>query len=233
MLHRAILLTLVLICCLLLPPTCPAGLLAKSADLAVTRGQTDKYASTMANAFGYAKQQQQVPQLMEAVCQSINTGGDSARYATGNAIAQAIAQGGDSKAAVAEATATALCSGGSQAQAWSSAYAIALSKDQNGCLVLNEAKAMAQAKCGDGAADAVAEAEASSSVLGFCGLLEGFFPDTDISVAGGNSGSTSSGNNGIGSSGQGGWGGSQGSWGQGGGWGGQGGWNQGSNWGGK
>lgn len=168
-----------------------AGLLAKSADLAVKNGQTDRYASTLANAFGYAQQQQSVPQLTEAVCDSINTGGDAAKYASGTAIAQAIAQGGDSKAAVAEATATALCTGGSTAEAWSSAYAIALSQDKNGCLVLNEAKAMALSKCGNGAADAVAEAEASSSVLGFCGLLEGMFPDNELSFSGGNSGSTS------------------------------------------
>jgi len=173
-------------------PNVAPGLLAKSADLAVNRGQTDRYANTLADAFGYAQQQQQVPQLTNAVCESINTGGDSARYASGTAIAQAIAAGGDSKAAVAEATATALCSGGSMAQAWSSAYAVALAKDQNGCLVLNEAKALAQARCGDGAADSVADAEASSTVLGFCGLLEGFFPDTETSWSGGNSGSTSS-----------------------------------------
>lgn len=215
--------------CLFAAANVSAGLLAKSADVAVTRGQTDRFAGTLANAFGYAKQQQQVPQLTEAVCGAISTGGDSARYASGNAIATAIAQGGDSKAAVAEATATALCAGGSQAQAWSSAYAIALSKDQNGCLVLNEAKAMAQAKCGDGAADAIADAEASSTVLGFCGLLEGFFPDSELSFSGGNSGSTSTSNGGFGQGGQGNWGGSQGGWGQGGNWGGPSSQNQGSN----
>jgi hypothetical protein len=183
-------------CCLCTALLCwqcgAAGLLAKSADLAVTRGQTERYASTLANAFGYARQQQQVPQLTTAVSEAITSGGDSMRFASGTAIAQAIAQGGDSKAAVAEATATALCAGGSQAQAWSSAYAVALSQDRNGCLVLNEAKALAQAKCGDGAADAVADAEASSTVLGFCGLLEGLFPDTDVSFRGSNSGSTGS-----------------------------------------
>jgi hypothetical protein len=181
--------------------------------LAVKRGQTDRYAQTLAKSFGYAKQQQQVPQLTDAVIQAITTGGDAARYASGTAIATAIAQGGDSKAAVAEATATALCAGGSQAQAWSSAYAVALAQDKNGCLVLNEARAMAQAKCGEGAADAVADAEASSTVLGFCGLLEGIFPDTEMSWSGGNSGSTSTGNDwgregtwGQGSWGQNGWG---------------------------
>lgn len=187
-----------------LPLCCAAaGLLARSADLAVRNGQTDRYASTLADAFGYAQQQESVPQLTEAICDSIETGGDAAKYASGTAIAQAIAQGGDSKAAVAEATATALCTGGSTAEAWSSAYAIALSQDKNGCLVLNEAKAMAFSMCGNGAADAVAEAEASSSVLGFCGLLEGMFPDNELSFSSGNSGSTSTagGSNGWGSNG--------------------------------
>lgn len=184
--------------------------------MAVSRGQTDRYANTLANAFGYAQQQQQVPQLTEAVCEAVQTGGDSAKFAAGSAIATAIAQGGTSKAAVAEATATALCAGGSQAQAWSSAYAIALAKDQNGCLVLNEAKAMAQAKCGDGAADSVANAEASSQVLGFCGLLEGFFPDEEVSFSGGNSGSTTStmNNNNWAQQGGSNWGQQQGGWGR-------------------
>lgn len=167
------------------------GLLAKSADLAVSRGQTERYANTLADAFGYAQQQQRVPQLTQAVVESINTGGDAARYASGTAIAQAVAAGGDSKAAVAEATAVALCSGQATAQSWSSAYAVALAKSQDGCLVLNEAKALAQARCGEGAADAIADAEASSTVLGFCGLLEGFFPDTEMSWSGGNTGSLS------------------------------------------
>jgi hypothetical protein len=61
-------------------------------------------------------------------------------------MAQAIAQGGDSKAAVAEATAQAFCEGGSTAQSWAAAYAVTLSKDSNGCLVLNEAKALAQVR---------------------------------------------------------------------------------------
>jgi hypothetical protein len=83
-----------------------------------------------------------------------------------------IAQGGDSKAAVAEATATAFCEGGSTAQSWASAYAVALSKDSQGCLVLNEAKAMARAKCGAAGAESVAKSEATSLVLGFCGLFD-------------------------------------------------------------
>jgi hypothetical protein len=187
----------------------PTGLLAKSASLAVTRGRTDQFANNLAQSFGYAKQRSVVPQLTSAVCDSINQGGDPARLAAGTAIGKAIAGGGDSQAAVAEATATAMCQGGSTAQAWAAAYAIALSKDANGCLVLNEAKAQAQAKCGDGAADAVSNAEATSNILGFCGLLDGL-PDMDMSVSAGKSGSSAS---------HGGWGeGTAGGWAGGNGW---------------
>jgi hypothetical protein len=209
------------------------GLLAKSANFAVTRGHTDRYANNLASAFGYAKQQQKVPQLTSAVCSSIAEGGDAARYATGNAIATAIAAGGDSKAAVAEATATALCEGGSTAQAWSSAYAVALSKDSNGCLVLNEAKAMAQARCGDGAAEAISNAESASNVLGFCGMLDGFPPDFSMSSGNGGSSATNGGWGQGSATGSGGIGGN-GGWGQGpatGGWGGQGNSGFGSGWG--
>lgn len=183
-------------------PNVAPGLLAKSADLAVSRGRADAYASNLANAFGYAKQSSQVPQLTSALCGAINQGGDAARVATGQAIAKAIAGGGDSRQAVAEATANALCSGdASQAQAWSSAFAVALSTNQQGCLVLNEAKAMAQARCGaDGTAEAVSNAEASSSVLGFCGLmLDGVFGDgADMSFSGGSSSAGSGGSGGFG-----------------------------------
>lgn len=38
--------------------------------------------------------------------------------------------------------------------------------------MLNQAKALAQARCGNGAAEAFSKAEATSTVLGFCGLLD-------------------------------------------------------------
>jgi hypothetical protein len=40
-----------------------------------------------------------------------------------------------------------------------------------GCLVLNEARALAYARCGNGASQAWSRTEATSTVLGFCGLF--------------------------------------------------------------
>jgi hypothetical protein len=173
-------------------PSVAPGLLAKSAGLAVSRGQTDKYARTMADAFAYSRRRRNIPQFTSAVADAIATGGAPTRYAYGQAIATAIADGGDSQAAVAEATATALCEGGSTATAWSQAYAVALSQNSQGCLVLNQAKAMAQAKCGAQGAKTLSNAEATSTVLGFCGLLD-MLPGGMSYWAGGNSGSSSSG----------------------------------------
>ncbi|KAF8073129.1 Bbs1 [Scenedesmus sp. PABB004] len=174
-------------------PEVASDLLAKSAGYAVTRGQTDRFADTMADAFVVARERRALPQFTSAVAGAISAGGAPTRYAYGQAIAAAIAGGGDGQAAVAEATAQAFCAGGSTASAWASAYAVALGQDAQGCLVLNQAKAMAQAQCGAGAAQAVSKAEATSLVLGFCGLLDfmpgGSFPD--FSWSGGNSGSTS------------------------------------------
>jgi hypothetical protein len=174
-------------------PNVAPGLLAKSAGLAVSRGQTDKYARTMADAFAYSKRRNNIPQFTSAVADAIATGGASTRYAYGQAIATAIADGGDSQAAVAEATATALCQGGSTATAWSQAYAVALSQNSHGCLVLNQAKAMAQAKCGAQGAQALSNAEATSTVLGFCGLLNMLPSGMNYNWAGGSSGSSSNG----------------------------------------
>jgi hypothetical protein len=100
------------------PPVAPAGLLplrpcsaltallAKSADLAVNRGQTDAFAHTMADAFTVARRDSVMPQFTRSVAGAVSQGGPSARLAYGEAIATAIASGGDSQAAVAEATAT-------------------------------------------------------------------------------------------------------------------------------
>jgi hypothetical protein len=165
-------------------------LLAKSANLAVDRGQTTPFANTMADSFGVAKRDNSVPEFTKSVTGAVQQGGAPATLAFGEAIATAVAQGGDSKAAVAEATATAFCEGGSTAESWSSAFAVALSKDSSGCLVLNEAKAMAQAKCGPGAAESITKAEASSLVLGFCGLLD-FFPGFDFNFGSSQSGGSS------------------------------------------
>lgn len=174
-------------------PNVAPALLAKSAGLAVSRGQTDRYARTMADAFAYSRRRKNIPQFTSAVADAIATGGAPTRYAYGQAMATAIADGGDSQAAVAEATATALCEGGSTATAWSQAYAVALSQNSQGCLVLNQAKAMAQAKCGAHGAEALAKAEATSTVLGFCGLMDMLPSGLNYNWAGGNSGSSSSG----------------------------------------
>jgi len=171
-------------------PNVAAPLLAKSATLAVDRGQTQPFAATMANSFAVAKQQNSVPDLTRSITGAVSQGGAPATLAFGEAIATAVAQGGDSKAAVAEATATAFCEGGSTAQSWSNAFAIALSKDSAGCLVLNEAKAMAKAKCGPGVSESISKAEASSVVLGFCGLLD-FIPGFDFNFGSSQSGGSS------------------------------------------
>jgi hypothetical protein len=144
----------------------------------------------MADSFAVAKQQNSVPDLTRSITGAVSQGGAPATLAFGEAIATAVAQGGDSKAAVAEATATAFCEGGSTAQSWSNAFAIALSKDSAGCLVLNEAKAMAKAKCGPGVSESISKAEASSVVLGFCGLLD-FIPGFDFNFGSSQSGGSS------------------------------------------
>lgn len=116
------------------------------------------------------------------------------------AIATAVAQGGDSQAAVAEATAQAMCAGGSTASAWASAYAVALSTDARGCLVLNEAKAMARARCGPSGAESFARSQTNSLVLGFCGLMDLIPGLGGINLggwSGGNAGSSTTGESGF------------------------------------
>jgi hypothetical protein len=162
--------------------------LAKGANLAVTKGYTEEYGSLMANTFGAAKRKKKVPQMTAAVTEAVATGGENAQIAYGTAIAKAIAGGGDSQAAIAEATATAYCQGGATADSWSNAYAVAISQDSKGCLVLNEARALAQARCRGGQFTSDAQSEATSTVLGFCGLLPPGYGGS--SFASGTSGST-------------------------------------------
>jgi hypothetical protein len=47
---------------------------------------------------------------------------------------------------------------------------VALNPDENGCLVLNRARALAMSSCGGGAFNSYSDADATSVVLGFCGL---------------------------------------------------------------
>jgi hypothetical protein len=151
-----------------------------------------------------------MPQFTNAVADAISTGGAPTRYAYGQAIATAIAQGGDSQAAVAEATASAFCAGGSTASAWASAYAVALSQDSRGCLVLNQARAMARARCGPGVAESFSRAQSTSVVLGFCGLFD-FIPGLNMGWSGGDAGSNAAGG---GLADANGWGGTGGGWGK-------------------
>lgn len=63
-------------------------------------------------------------------------------------------------------------------------------QDQNGCLVLSQARAIASASCGGGAFNSYADSDSTSKVLGFCGLLPpGVFPGFNYNT--GNSGSNS------------------------------------------
>lgn len=152
-------------------PNAAPWLLRRSADFAVNNGHVPGFSRSMSQAFVFARQRNYLPSFVPAIADAILGGGEPARYAFGSAIATAIADGGDGRAAVAEATAQAMCSGGSTAQAWAEAYAVALSQDRQGCLVLNEAKAMAYARCGPGFSESWSRTEATSTVLGFCGLL--------------------------------------------------------------
>ena len=148
----------------------------------------------MSSAFTYAKRGNQLPVFTNAVADAIASGGAPTRYAYGQAIATAIAGGGEGQAAVAEATATAFCAGGGTAAAWASAYAVALSQDSRGCLVLSQARALASARCGAGAAEAFTKAEATSIVLGFCGLLDMLPPGSmDMGWSGGSAGGSATG----------------------------------------
>jgi hypothetical protein len=158
-------------------PNRAGAVFAQSASLAVGRGYGSAYSKTMAQAFTQSRRRRNLPQFTQAVTQALTTGDDNTKAAFGEAIATAVASGGDGQAAVAEATATAFCSGGGSANAWASAYAVALTQNARGCLVLNQAKAIAQARCGGGQFTASAQAEATSTVLGFCGLLPGGFLD--------------------------------------------------------
>ncbi|GBF89828.1 hypothetical protein Rsub_02532 [Raphidocelis subcapitata] len=154
-----------------------AQVLTQSANYALARGQSAAFADAAADAFVASRRRGSVKNYGLAMADAINQGGDYGRYTYGQALARAIASGGDGQAAVAEATAEVFCQGNSYATAWSSAFAVALTQDQNGCLVLSQARAMAMASCGGGAFNSYSSSDASTRVLGFCGLLPpGVFP---------------------------------------------------------
>jgi hypothetical protein len=157
--------------CASLRPAAASSVYARSAAMAVGAGHGDAFSQSVAEAFGISKRRRELPQFTKAIADAIAQGGSDGQYAYGQAIAKAVAGGGDSRAAVAEATATAMCAGGSQATAWASAYAIALSINNDGCLVLNEARALAVARCRGGQFSSESKTSATSTVLGFCGML--------------------------------------------------------------
>jgi hypothetical protein len=167
-----------------------ARVMAQSANYALMRGQSQAFADAAADAFVASKRRGAIKNYGLAVADAVASGGDYGKYTYGEAIAKAVASGGDGQAAVAEATAEVFCAGDSMASAWSSAFAVALNRDQNGCLVLSQARAIATASCGGGAFNSFADSDAKSTVLGFCGL----FPDgaaPEFSFSGSNGGSNS------------------------------------------
>jgi hypothetical protein len=155
-------------------PNAAPWLLRRSADYAVNNGRVPGFSRAISQSFAWARQQNFLPSFVPAIAEAILGGGVQARYAFGSAIATAIADGGDNRAAVAEATATAMCSGGSTAQAWAEAYAVAVEQDTQGCTVLKEAYAMAYARCGPGYAESWTRTEATSTVLGYCAANDGW-----------------------------------------------------------
>lgn len=165
-----------------------AQVFARSANFAMMRGQTGAFADATADAFVESRRRGSIKNFGLAMADAVNTGGQYGQYTYGQGIAKALAQGGDGQQAVAEATAEVFCNGNDYASAWSSAFAVALSEDENGCLVLSRARAMALASCGGGAFNSYSDSDATSQVLGFCGLFPpGAGPDFSFST--GDSGS--------------------------------------------
>jgi hypothetical protein len=91
----------------------------------------------------------------------------------GAAFAEAIAAGGEDGEALAQATAIAFCQGGGSATAFARAFNVAISRNEQGCVVLTKARALASAQCRNGVASSFAEASVESRTLGLCGL-QGF-----------------------------------------------------------
>lgn len=148
-----------------------ANVLTRSANYALLRGQTTPFVDACSDAFLASRRQGSIKHFGLAMADALQQGGTYGQYTYGQAIAKAVAQGSDGQAAVAEATAEVFCQGGSYANAWSSAFAIALNQDQNGCLVLSKARALAVSSCGGGAFNSYADSDSTSKVLGFCGLM--------------------------------------------------------------
>jgi hypothetical protein len=148
-----------------------ARVMARSAAVAYERGDpyVQSLASSTAEAFTAAKAAGTLNDFAGAMAQALAEGGEYGQATFGQAMAKAMATS-EGQAAVAEATASVFCGPGTYATAWAEAMSVALSRDSRGCLVLNKAKAIAVARCNGGVFSAEAKAEATSRVLGFCGL---------------------------------------------------------------
>jgi hypothetical protein len=148
-----------------------ARVMARSAAVAYERGEpyVQSLAQSTAEAFTAAKAAGTIGDFAGAMAQALTEGGEYGQAAFGQAIAKAMATT-EGQAAVAEATASVFCGPNTYATAWAEAMSVALSRDARGCLVLNQAKAIAVARCNGGVFSAEAKAEATSRVLGFCGL---------------------------------------------------------------
>lgn len=153
-----------------------AGVLARGAGYAHARGQDAQFADACSSALLASRRQGSVRSFGLAMADAVQQGGEIGRYTYGQAIAKAVSQGSDGQQAVAEATAEVFCQGGSYANAWASAFAVALYQDENGCLALSKAQALAVASCGGGAFKSYSSSDATSKVLGFCGLATGAVP---------------------------------------------------------
>jgi len=148
-----------------------ARVMARSAAVAYERGDpyVQSLAQSTAEAFTVARAAGTLGDFAGAMAQAVSEGGEYGQATFGQAMAKAMATT-EGQAAVAEATASVFCGPNTYATAWAEAMSVALSRDSRGCLVLNKAKAIAVARCNGGVFSAEAKAEATSRVLGFCGL---------------------------------------------------------------
>lgn len=154
-------------------------LMSRISRLGASQGKTQKAADLQADGLVAAKKQGRgaLNNYALGLADSLTQSGSAGRLVTGQAMASAIAGGPDTRQALAEATATVFCEGGGAASAWASALSIALSQDSRGCLVLNQARALAISTCGPTGARSFTDSAASSTNFGFCGLPKGLIPD--------------------------------------------------------
>lgn len=124
--------------------------LGEAAIVAAEQGKTSQLAAAQKDALVIANQQGTIRPVALGMAGAIKQGGSAGLETAGQAISQAIAGGPDSQQALARATANVFCEGGALATAWAAAFSVALSQDARGCLVLNQARALAVTTCGGG-----------------------------------------------------------------------------------